>query len=214
MTSSDVRSVLSNFWPALRSMIAKRCCCATSSFCPSAESRAGPALSRTASSLRSFTAQYTTRVFSSDAPVRGRRRSPTFPLAGLEIDDREALLLCDEQLLPVRRKQGGAGAVQDRFLLAVLQVPVHDRALLVRRARPWKTPIHLFPAGRLQIRVVAGLGRQHDQSFLEPREIDVHRLRGGRRLALGGVRRGGVGLEPLLVVPRCQRGRHVGPQRN
>ena len=106
--------------------------------------------------------------------------------AGFDLDDRELLLLRDEQLLAVERHLEPVGIVEHRLLFALLEVEEDDRALLVARAGARQAAVEQLALDRLQVGVVAGLRRQHDGARLEAVEIDVDvRAGAGGRFSAG-----------------------------
>src|SRR5262249_61349507 len=84
----------------------------------------------------------------------------------------------DEHLFAVERDPEAVRVLENRFLLALVEIEVDDRALLVVYAGAWRPSVEQLALHRLQVRVAPRFRRQHDGARLEPIEIDVY---GGRR---------------------------------
>ena len=145
-------------------------------------------------------------------------------LPGSDVDDREAAFGHRQELAAVGRYRVPVGVVEDRLLLALLEVPEDDRRGPFGGAGSGQAPVEDLALDRCRVVVAARLRRQHDRPRLEAFEVDLHRRRLGLLLRVPGA----VGLPARAVVIRCRfvavcrldvvagrkRRRHVRPQRH
>ena len=101
-------------------------------------------------------------------------------LSRLDVEDGVFPLADDEHLLAVGRSLERVRVVQHGLFLALREVEVDDRVLLVARAGTRLAPVQELALDRLEIGVIAGLRRQHDAARFEPVELDVHDRRRNR----------------------------------
>ena len=94
-------------------------------------------------------------------------------------------LLLDEHLLAVEGDLEPVGIVEDRLLLARLQIEVHDRALLVVGAGARRSAVEQLALHRLQIGVAARLRRQHHRRAARSRSRSMSTSAGGGGLSAG-----------------------------
>ena len=122
-------------------------------------------------------------------PPLGARIDGRFHLGGdhgllellrrLDVEDRELVLDHDEHLPAVRGGLEPVGLIEDCFLLALREVEIHNRVLLLPRSGARGATVQQLALDRLQVGVVASLWRQHDRARLEAVEIDID-VRGSR----------------------------------
>jgi hypothetical protein len=88
--------------------------------------------------------------------------------------------LSHEQFPGVERHLEAIRLVEDRLLLALREVEVDNRTLLVARAGPRQPAVEQLALDGQQVGVVARLGRQDHTAGFEAIDIDVDVRRGGR----------------------------------